>query len=65
MSWSISHSSLTENSTTPVVDRCINCGDHEEVQNTIIIEFGEGNYSTGPISRRCYSRGKGPRIAKF
>jgi hypothetical protein len=65
MSWSRGHSSLTENSTTPVVDRCINCGDHEEVQTTITMEFGEGNYNTGPICRRCYSSCKGPRIAEF
>jgi len=65
MSWSRGHSSLTKNSTTPVVDRCINCGDHEEVQTTITMEFGEGNYNTGPICRRCYSSCKGPRIAEF
>ena len=29
MSWNKGHSSLTENSTAPVIDRCINCGDHE------------------------------------
>ena len=49
MSWSRGHSSLTENSTTPVVDRCINYGNHEEVQATITMEFGESNYNTGPI----------------
>ena len=65
MSWSRGHSSLTENSTTPVVDRCINCGDHEEVQATITMEFGEGNYNTGPICRKCYSIHHGPRIAEF
>jgi len=65
MSWSRDHSSLTENSTTPAVDRCINCGDHEEVQATITMEFGESNYITGPICRRCYSSCKGPRIAEF
>ena len=35
MSWARGHSSLTENSTAPTIDRCINCGDHEEVQATI------------------------------
>ena len=65
MSWSKGHSSLTENSITPVVDRCINCGDHEEVQATITMEFEEGNYNRGPICRRCYSSCKSPRIAEF
>ena len=37
----------------PIVDRCINCGDQEEVQATITMEFGEGNYNTGPICKRC------------
>ena len=49
----------------PVIDRCINCGDHEQVQATITMEFGEGNYNSGPICRKCYSSCKGPRIAEF
>ena len=65
MSWSRGHSSLTENTATPVVDRCINCGDHEEVQATIAMEFGEGNYNSGPICRKCYSSCKGPQVAQF
>ena len=65
MSWSRGHSSLTENTATPVVDRCINCGNHEEVQATITMEFGEGNYNTGPICRKCYSTNWGPRIVQF
>ena len=65
MSWSRGHSSLTENNAAPVIDRCINCGDHEEVQATITMEFGEGNYNTGPICRKCYSSCKSPRIARF
>jgi len=65
MSWSRGHSSLTENTATPVVDRCINCGDHEEVQATITMEFGEGNYNSGPICRKCYSSCKGPQVAEF
>ena len=65
MSWSKGHSSLTENSTTLVVDRCINCGDHEEVQATITMEFGEGNCHTGPICRKCCLICKGPRIVEF
>ena len=55
MSWARGHSSLTENTDKPVVDRCINCGDHEQVQTTITMEFGEGNYNTGPICKSCYS----------
>ncbi len=66
MSWSRGHSSLTENPfNKPIVDRCINCGDQEEVQATITMEFGEGNYNSGPICRKCYSSCKGPRIAEF
>ena len=66
MSWSRSHSSLTENPfNKPIVDRCINCGDQEEVQATITMEFGEGNLNTGPICRKCYSTHKGPRIEQF
>ena len=65
MSWSRGHSSLTENTATPVVDRCINCGNHEEVQATITMEFGEGNYNTGPICRKCYSTNRGPKIVQF
>ena len=65
MSWSRGHSSLTEYTAAPVVDRCINCGDHERVQATITMEFGEGNYSTGPICRKCYQIHRGPRIAQF
>ena len=49
----------------PVIDRCINCGDHEQVQATITMEFGEGNLNTGPICRKCYQIHKGPRIAQF
>jgi len=65
MSWSKGHSSLTENSTAPTIDRYINCGDHEQVQARITMEFGEGNLNTGSICRKCYSIHKGPRIAQF
>jgi len=65
MSWAKGHSSLTENSTAPTIDRCINCGDHEQVQARITMEFGEGNYNSGPICRKCYSIHRGPRIAQF
>jgi len=49
----------------PIIDRCINCGDHERVQATITMEFGEGNYNSGPICRKCYSTNRGPKIAQF
>ena len=65
MSWAKGHSSLTENSVAPTIDRCINCGDQEEVQARITMEFGEGNNSSGPICRKCYSSCKGPKIAQF
>ena len=65
MSWSKGHSSLTENSVAPTIDRCINCGDHEEVQATITMEFGEGNYNTGSICRKCYILHRAPRVARF
>ena len=66
MSWAKGHSSLAENPfNKPIIDRCINCGDQEEVQATITMEFGEGNYNSGPICWKCYSSCKGPRIAEF
>ena len=65
MSRSKGHSTLTENSTAPTIDRCINCGYHEQVQATITMEFGEGNYNSGPICRKCYQIHKGPIIAQF
>jgi len=65
MSWSKGHSSLTENPfNKPIVDRCINCGNHEQVHTQITMEY-EGSLNTGPISRKCYSTHKGPRIAQF
>jgi hypothetical protein len=39
----------------PEIDRCINCGDQKEVKTKITMEFGEGNYNTGPICKKCYS----------
>ena len=65
MSWSKGHSSLEEKIfQKPTIDRCINCGDHEQVQARITMEFGEGNYNSGPICRKCYSIHRGPRIAE-
>ena len=65
MSWARGHSSLTENSAAPTIDRCINCGDYEEVQATITMEFGEGNYNTGSVCRKCYIQHRASRVAKF
>ena len=66
MAWNNrENNSQNPNDHTPIIDRCINCGDHEQVQATITMEFGEGNLNTGPICRKCYSIHKGPRIEQF
>ena len=66
MAWNNrKNNSMNPHDQKPVIDRCINCGEHEEVQATITMEFGEGNLNTGPICRKCYSIHKGPRIAQF
>lgn len=44
MGWYKQHSSFSDPLNKPVVDRCINCGNHKEVKTTMTIEFGEGNY---------------------
>jgi len=63
MAWYKQHSSFSENPfNKPTFDRCINCGSHKEVKTTMTMEFGEGNYNTGPICRDCYSVNRGPRI---
>ena len=49
----------------PVIDRSINCGDQEQVQATITMEFGEGNLNSGPIGQKCYSTNQRLRIAQF
>ena len=64
MSWARGHSSLTENTDKPVVDRCINCVNHEQVHTQITMEY-EGSLNSGPICRKCYSTNRGPRIAQF
>ena len=53
MSWARGHSSLTENTTAPVVDRCINCGDHEEVQATITMELANTKQDYKSLRRGC------------
>ena len=37
------------------IDRCINCGQSKPVKTRITMEFGEGNYNSGPICVKCYS----------
>ena len=65
MSWSKGHSSLTENPfNKPIVNRCINCGNHEQVHAQITTEY-EGSLNSGPICRKCYSTNKGPQVAQF
>jgi len=39
----------------PEIDRCINCGHSKPVKTRITMEFGEGNYNTGAICKKCYS----------
>ena len=66
MSWYKQHSSFAENPfNKPVIDRCINCGDHEEVQAQITMEFGEGNYNTGPICKDCWISNHEPKTIQI
>ena len=66
MSWYKQHPSFAENPfNKPVIDRCINCGDQAEVQAQITMEFGEGNFNTGPICKKCYRVNRGPRTMQF
>jgi len=66
MAWNNrENNSQNPNDQTTIIDRCINCGNHEQVQATITMEFGEGNLNSGPICRKCYSIHKGPKIAQF
>lgn len=37
-----------------VIDRCIFCGNHEEIKTTMTIFFSEFETNTGPICKRCY-----------
>ena len=39
----------------PEIDRCINCGHSKPVKTRITMEFGEGNYNSGPICVKYYS----------
>ena len=66
MAWNNRENNSTNpHDQTPVIDRCINCGDHEQVHAQITMEFGEGNLNTGPICKKCYASNCGPRIAQF
>lgn len=65
MAWNNrENNSQNPNDQTPIIDRCINCGNHEQVHSHIKMEY-EGNLNTGPICRKCYSTNRGPRIAQF
>ena len=44
--------SLYENNR--VIDRCIFCGNHDEIKTTMTIYFSEFETNTGPICKRCY-----------
>jgi len=47
MAWNNRENNSTNpHDKTPVIDRCINCGDHEQVHAQITMEFGEGNLNT-------------------
>jgi len=48
----------------PTIDRCINCGNHEQVHAQITTEY-EGSLNSGPICRKCYSTNRGPQVAQF
>ena len=45
--------SLYENNR--VIDRCIFCGNHNEIKTTMTIYFSEFETNTGPICKSCYS----------
>jgi len=65
MAWNNrENNSQNPNDQTPIIDCCINCGNHEQVHSQIKMEY-EGSFNTGPICRKCYSTNQGPRIAQF
>ena len=49
---------------TPVIDRCINCGNHKQIHTQITMEY-EGSLKTGHIYWKCYSANKGARVEQF
>jgi hypothetical protein len=58
------NNSKNPNDQTPIIDRCINCGNNEQVHSQIKMEY-EGSFNTSPICRKCYQIHRGPRIAQF
>jgi len=52
MTWkNRENNSQNPNDQTPVIDRCINCGDHEQVHAQITMEFGEVILTPVPYAR--------------
>ena len=45
------HKSLFDNVSH---DRCIFCGNHDEIKTTMTIVFSDHETNTGPICKRCY-----------
>ena len=37
-----------------VIDRCIFCGNHDEIKTTMTIVFSDHETNTGPICKPCY-----------
>ena len=61
MAWNNrENNSQNLNDQTPVIDRCINCGNQEQVHAQITTEY-EGSLNSGPICRKCYSTNRGPK----
>ena len=66
MGWYKAHSSLNkERGSIDLIDRCINCGDQAEVRAQITMEFGEGNYNTGPICKDCWISNHEPKTIQI
>ena len=66
MGWYKQHSSFSENPLNKlVIDRCINCGDQAVVRAQITMEFGEGNYNTGPICKDCWISNHEPKTIQI
>ena len=38
-----------------IIDRCIFCGNHDEVKCRMTIAFSEFENNTGPMCKRCYA----------
>jgi hypothetical protein len=65
MAWNNrENNSTNRHDQKPVIDRCINCGDHEQVHAQITMEY-EGSLNTGPICKRCYASNNGARTVQF